>query len=502
MCVTRGDVVELAKMHRDDISTMLGVCYILVWTSPSVHRRRAPMIRVALLATLVLVTCSTASSSGNFYSIDISTNNLVSIDANQGKVTLLGAIEYGGQTETFHNVDLAFANGTLYALNSTYNGGMAPGKVWLLAIDPLSRVVESKVQIQYEEGGTVTYVPHAEGLARDSSGALFVVFNAGKLDAGQLNRSYRLGRIDLGTGIISPPIHDYLGFEKPGDRVDSSGMTHDPNGDFLWVDSESAGQQLIEVGSSPKSYKAHDLTGASVLNDAAWTESGELWGIAKKVGSERSKLFKMDPASKSVLKTLPLKPKTAVCLGLAQTSSNDPVPEPPIVAEHDCCTRFTVDNVPFAGWLDPSLEPLLNGVDCSFGFEKPNSIGDLYGPWVTLIEISGQPPDGALTVHLSSQNLAGAGFAAIADFSVFSDRTTDPAVRLKTFRTGTSPSESPSGKELQDIQLRLRKNPNSVVAPFNWYLEISYRLKTNFSVCPDNKPFSIVGRLVDSRKPN
>lgn len=196
----------------------------------------------------------------DFFSVDKTTDSLILVSSETGVVTPLSFLG-----RDIFDVDLACANGYLYALTADF--GLP---VELLQIDQATFEVSSAVTITLD-GQPIQY---AEGLA-NLDGRLLATFGYN----GPYYWSNAIGVIAQSGALTL--LCDYVPFDA---AADADGLTALANGHLLAVDSRPPGAddyRLIDLGLPPNaSYTVlgthHPYTN---INDLEILDNGDLWGI-------------------------------------------------------------------------------------------------------------------------------------------------------------------------------------------------------------------------------
>ncbi len=247
------------------------------------NRQSLLMLALGLYLTTII---ASPASGDVLYSIDVDNDRLVTIDTSTGIVHVCGDLAFDpGMVD----VDLALADGILYALASAY-----PTHVDILAINPIDAVVISSSPVTYN-GSAVT---HAEGLAM-SSGHLVAGVRTGE-NSSLSNALGELSR-DLPLDGVLTEVFDYSVFDP---IADCDGMTGLPDGRLLWWNTEPGPSyyRLVAVDTPPDA--SYSIMGEhephNGVNDIVL--AGEnLWGIDRPT----SALVRIDPDDGHILESRP-----------------------------------------------------------------------------------------------------------------------------------------------------------------------------------------------------
>lgn len=244
---------------------------------------------IVLLVALGLV----RSTSGSvLFTIDNVHDTLMRIDTTTATATVVGSLAYDAV-----DLDLAFLDGTLYALSSGRTS--ASGKSQLLTVDLGTGAVTSVTDVLYDGN---QHRSDAEGLGvRD--GKLMVSFGFGD------GWSDCLGELDPATGVISNSAVVTIPGAYYG-RPDMDGLGLDPNGVLYGMNGEQAFNETYDLQASTLigidwNYGVNDLS----------SEGGALYAIG---GSDGISLRTYDPTSGALLTSVSLTgPSDATYTGLA-----------------------------------------------------------------------------------------------------------------------------------------------------------------------------------------
>lgn len=244
---------------------------------------------IVLLIALGLV----GSTSGSvLFTVDSAHDTLVRIDTATSTATVVGSLGYDAL-----DVDLAFLDGTLYALLS---GRTSPsGKSQLLTVDLGTGAVASVTDVLY--GGN-WHSDDAEGLGvRD--GKLMISFGFGD------GWSDYLGELNPATGVIANSAVVTIPGAYYG-RSDIDGLGLDPNGVLYGMNGEQAFNETYDLN-------ANTLIGIDWnygVNDLSF-DGGTLYAIG---GADGISLRTYDPTSGALLTSVSLTgPSGATYTGLA-----------------------------------------------------------------------------------------------------------------------------------------------------------------------------------------
>ncbi len=171
--------------------------------------RQAVITAGVLLGVAVLRVLPAQAASMGFYSVDKNSNELVSIEADTGTVSVIGRLGVD-----VNDIDLTILDGKLYGLNSNFPAQ----QVTLLDINPETGAATSLGTLLR---GT-DRVTHAEGLAA-KNGKLFVGFTTASNDV----FSYRLGELLLDGTVVNDLD---LGVDRLGATVDLDGLASNASG--------------------------------------------------------------------------------------------------------------------------------------------------------------------------------------------------------------------------------------------------------------------------------
>ncbi len=224
-------------------------------------RRLASFVAFALLCAAAPRAHATV-----FYSIDITNDQLVTIDNTTGVVTTVGAIGYN-----FGGASLAYFNGYLYATNLPL---CVTSFVDLVKIDPLTGAKVSQVRVKV--GATDLQTSAADGLTANAS-TLLLSYRA---STGACGQAHVLA--DLSTSGAVTNQTDF--YPVAAGNSDMDNIAYDPATDRLFandgVGGASSNTMNFYVMARPSAYS---LVGAytTPVNDGdsgmVFTSSGALW---------------------------------------------------------------------------------------------------------------------------------------------------------------------------------------------------------------------------------
>lgn len=163
--------------------------------------KRVPYIASMLpMLAAALAVCETAHAA-LLYSINTQTNELVTIDSTSGVVTPVGPIGHN-----VHDVDLAFQNDILFALNNDFGT-----RTELLAIDPATGSAFAAIPVRI---GSTLITDAAEGLT-SINGRLYASFDSTDTQTSPLT-SNALALLDPVNGFLTQPFN-YAIFDPKAD---------------------------------------------------------------------------------------------------------------------------------------------------------------------------------------------------------------------------------------------------------------------------------------------
>lgn len=233
---------------------------------------------IIALAALA-ITCSAHATV--FYSIDIDTDELVSIDPATGAVTVIGPLGYDAG-----DIDLTVHDGRLYGLNSLFQE-----RVELLEIDTVTGTAAAPIEVT--NGGAA--ILNAESIA-SLCGDLVIGFND-PATAANPAFSNALGTIDSNGTVTS--------FVTFSSTVDFDGLSADATGlEFRSIDAQGPGVPvLLNVGdrTPPTVILIDEFTPGDGTSDILFHGSS-LYMIAFSVQT----LYRIDPTTGELLEAIML----------------------------------------------------------------------------------------------------------------------------------------------------------------------------------------------------
>ena len=244
-------------------------------------------VGIRLTLTVVgLVSMTTAVAADILYSINETTDELVTVDSSTGTLTVVGPIGHN-----MYNPSLTYLDGVIYALSN---------KRWdyveLVAINPVTGAKMSSVSVDWE-GVPIT---NAEGLTT-LQGQLLIGFWDGE---GNQYYSDSLGGLSSGGEISS-----VVDFSDSGADFDE--LTVDATSRIFSTDGEAAFIRIYAATLSPPSY--------TLLCEPLWAENlciefgpSGLFAIAY----PQLEICRIDPNTGELLDTAPLEPNVSIT-GLA-----------------------------------------------------------------------------------------------------------------------------------------------------------------------------------------
>ncbi len=233
--------------------------------------------RTQALGAIALSTLAAQAGPGLF-GVDSLGDNLVRINTQTGAVSVVGSLGYDAS-----NIELAWSDGVLYAVNSVAGQGAD-----LMRIDPVTGAASNITAINIAtdtQSGVATTV---EGFTADPiSGQLYAsVRDNNNLPAWQANA---IGMLNT-SGVIT----DWIDYGPTTDRADFDALEMIQSGEFIAADGRppfAIGLRRVTLAPSNEmlaSYAIGDPIAA--VNDFAWT-GDVLWGV----DSRANQLVQIDP---------------------------------------------------------------------------------------------------------------------------------------------------------------------------------------------------------------
>jgi hypothetical protein len=173
-----------------------------------------PFCAAVLAIVALLIPSVTAAET--LYTINTAASTLIRIDSNNGHTSTVGSIGF-----EFHGADLAFLNGSIYAITAHADGFFADAGWSLLKIDPYTGQLLSDVEILLN--GNRPFFMESLGSA---NGKLYVGFSPNgtvSTDVGELNPVTGAITSNFNYSAI-PGVNNFFG----SFGVDLDGMTGDP----------------------------------------------------------------------------------------------------------------------------------------------------------------------------------------------------------------------------------------------------------------------------------
>jgi hypothetical protein len=194
-------------------------------------------LKITLIAALTLLFYTPTATAETLYTINTAAGTLMRIDTKTAAVTTVGPIGF-----QFFGADLAYLNGSIYAITAHADGFFADAGYSLLQINPLTGALQHSVDVSVN--GDKPLIMESIGVA---NGKLYVGFNP------EATVSTHLGEINPVTGVITGTV-DY--YPIPGMNnlfgsfgVDFDGMSDSPTqpGTVLTMDSDAGLISLVSV---------------------------------------------------------------------------------------------------------------------------------------------------------------------------------------------------------------------------------------------------------------
>lgn len=209
-----------------------------------------PRIRTYSLLQMILFVTTSSHATPLLYSVDITDDLLVVLDAASGAVTPIGPLNHD-----VVDVDLAILNGQLYAINTIFNEQRAE----LLRIDQEGGAATLLGNL-HRENDTVT---HAEGLTA-AGGSLLVGFTVDINDV----LSSRLGNLSLLGGITNDL--------ETG--MDLDALSIDANDQIYAVDTDTSASLNVLATVPPTNVVGNYPLTNGRINDIVFSDA-QLYGI-------------------------------------------------------------------------------------------------------------------------------------------------------------------------------------------------------------------------------
>ncbi len=273
----------------------------------------------------------------NFYSVDTSSDTLVTIDSTTGTVTTVGAIGHEMQ-----DVDLVYDNGTLYAITS------GTQTFELLTLDPATGAMLSVVPLRFNQ--TLKAVKGITAV----DGQLYVIFaHAAGYCGNACGAAHVLGRLDPTNGQITELVN-YRNLDG-GFRHDFDALATDSQGRLLAHRfAEGVAIQTYVLGFDPPSLQHIGEAyppGVSV-NDAVFVGDQHYLLSPKAKG-----FYRYDPVQvgyATVAQVVTIGPEATVLSGMAFAADRQPGAEIATIYVMSATSPVVRDDV-FQGVEDQSL---------------------------------------------------------------------------------------------------------------------------------------------------
>ena len=262
-------------------------------SAPFINYRDFVMIQKTLCAALLALTLIPAVCSGEtLYTINTAASTLVRIDSNNGNTSTVGNIGF-----EFHGADLAFLDGSIYAITAHADGFFADAGWSLLKIDPQTAQLLDEVEILLN--GNRPFFMESIGAA---NGQLYVGFSPNG------TVSTDVGRLNPITGAITsnfnysaiPGVNNFFG----SFGVDLDGMSSDPSNPSTLLTLDSDANLISVVRIDPVNVTASPVSqftnSAGVDDVAIGVNAGYMIGGGS--------LFRMNAGMTGVAQTLTLNP--------------------------------------------------------------------------------------------------------------------------------------------------------------------------------------------------
>lgn len=248
---------------------------------------------LVLLPLLLLVLAAGPAAAATLYSIDVNTDQLVTIDTATGAITTVGAIGHN-----FSGVSLAWLGGHLYA---TTLPPCATTFVDLVKIDPSTGAKVSQVRVKV--GATDLQVSAADGLTAGAT-TLMISYRAA---SGACGQAHVLA--DLSTAGAVTNQTDF--YPVAGVASDMDNLAYDPTtGTLIGQDGVTGGatnpMNFYSVA-RPSTYAlagSHSVASNDGYSGTVFTDTGVLYAYLRTAHQVR----RIDPATGAVLQTIALSP--------------------------------------------------------------------------------------------------------------------------------------------------------------------------------------------------